>query len=100
MEAIFYRTYAIVLLVFIQDIDCMPLYPSENIPTSLIRHNACKDKFCEALKQFSASQRSEDRMKEENLIIDPSQKVGSLEGPSNVSPIYVMSNLPKQAKVI
>ncbi|XP_057539236.1 protein ALWAYS EARLY 3 isoform X2 [Amaranthus tricolor] len=83
---------------FVKDIDCMPLYPSENIPTSLIRHNACKDKFCEALKQFSASQRSEDRMKEENLIIDPSQKVGSLEGPSNVSPIYVMSNLPKQAK--
>lgn len=78
----------------------MPLNPSENMPTSLTRHNIAVDKFHEALKQFKASERSDDRVKEEIIKFTPSQKVENADGPSNVSPVFMMSNLSKQTKVI
>ncbi|XP_010667784.2 protein ALWAYS EARLY 3 isoform X2 [Beta vulgaris subsp. vulgaris] len=83
---------------FVEDIDCMPLNPSENMPTSLTRHNIAVDKFHEALKQFKASERSDDRVKEEIIKFTPSQKVENADGPSNVAPVFIMSNLSKQTK--
>ncbi|XP_021738087.1 protein ALWAYS EARLY 3-like isoform X3 [Chenopodium quinoa] len=83
---------------FVKDIDCMPLNPVENMPTSLKRHDGAIDKFYEALKQFKANERSEDRMKEEIIKLTPSQKMESALGTSNVAPFYQISDLSKQAK--
>lgn len=82
---------------FVKDIDCMPLNPVENMPTSLQRHNGAVDKFYEALKRFKASESSEDRMKEELMKLTPSQKVENADGTLS-APVYLMNNLSKQAK--
>ncbi|XP_021862140.2 protein ALWAYS EARLY 3 isoform X1 [Spinacia oleracea] len=82
---------------FVKDIDCMPLNPVENMPTSLQRHNVAFDKFYEALKQFKVD-RPEDRMKEEITKLTQGQKGENAEGTSNVAPFYLMTNLSKQAK--
>ncbi|XP_021727746.1 protein ALWAYS EARLY 3-like isoform X3 [Chenopodium quinoa] len=83
---------------FVKDIDCMPLNPVENMPSSLKRHDGAIDKFYEALKQFKANERSEDRMKEEIIKLTPSQKMENADGTSNIAPFYLISNSSKQAK--
>ncbi|XP_074292282.1 protein ALWAYS EARLY 3 isoform X2 [Silene latifolia] len=83
---------------FVKDIDCMPLNPLENMPTSLKRHNIVVDKLYEALKQFNVAERSDDRMKEDFSKITPSHKVEIVDGASDVSPGFLTNNMSKHAK--
>ncbi|KAL9237677.1 hypothetical protein vseg_012198 [Gypsophila vaccaria] len=83
---------------FIKDIDCMPLNPLENMPTSLKRHNIVVDKLYQALKQFNVGQRSEDIMKEDLHKITPSKKVPNVNGASDVTPSFLTNIMSKQAK--
>lgn len=83
---------------FVKDIDCMPLNPIENMPTSLKRHNITVGKFYESLKQFKVSERPEERTKEEFIKFTPRQKMENADGPTDVAPAYLMNSLPKPAK--
>lgn len=85
---------------FFQDIDCMPLNPSENMPDALRRKNLVVDKISEAFyetKQFSQQQ---DRRFGESLRLLSSENVENGEGNCNVaSSSYPMNTLMKQANV-
>ncbi|KZV24018.1 protein ALWAYS EARLY 3-like [Dorcoceras hygrometricum] len=45
------------------DIDCMPLYPSENMPSTLGRHTVAADKFLENFNELQINGRSKEYMK-------------------------------------
>ncbi|KAK9664259.1 hypothetical protein RND81_14G029300 [Saponaria officinalis] len=83
---------------FIKDVDCMPLNPLENMPTSLKRHSVIVDKLYEALKQFNVGERSEDIMKEDLVKITPNKKVQNVNGASDVTPSFLTNIMSKQAK--
>lgn len=83
---------------FVKDIDCMPLNPVENMPTSLKRHDITVDKFYEALKQFKVSETPEERAKEEFIKFTTSEKMENADGPTDVAPAYLMNSLPKPVK--
>ncbi|KAH9608431.1 hypothetical protein KSS87_013207, partial [Heliosperma pusillum] len=84
---------------FVKDIDCMPLNPLENMPTSLKRHNIVVDKLYEALKQFNVAERSDDKMNEDLSKITLSHKVETNNGASDVTPGFLTNNISKHSKV-
>ncbi|KAH9624122.1 hypothetical protein KSS87_020587 [Heliosperma pusillum] len=85
---------------FVKDIDCMPLNPLENMPTSLKRHNIVVDKVYEALKQFNVAEKSDDKMKEEFSKITLSHKVETVDGASDVSSGFLTNNMSKHSKFV
>ncbi|KAJ1395191.1 SANT/Myb domain [Sesbania bispinosa] len=61
---------------FVTDIDCMPLYPSENMPTSLIRNNITP----ENLNDPKLNGKLRQRKIAEHPILSPSENSDNLKG--------------------
>jgi hypothetical protein len=78
-----------------QDIDCMPLNPVENMPDALRRQNVCASKFGET--KFSV--RANDWRAGALSRVSSSQNSDVLGGPSHTATSHPMSTLLKQAKV-
>ncbi|CAL0325815.1 unnamed protein product [Lupinus luteus] len=64
---------------FVMDIDCMPLYPFENVPTSLIQHNVASARIDENLGKLKQG------MIVEHTILSPSENSDTVKG-LHVSP--------------
>ena len=87
-------------LQLLQDIDCMPIKPLDNLPTSLARNEVGIDKFFENLNELKTNGPAKDQKPEEYKKPSHGENLEHLDVPSNVSPsTYPMSNLLKQAKV-
>ncbi|KAJ1427279.1 SANT/Myb domain [Sesbania bispinosa] len=61
---------------FVTDIDCMPLYPSENMPTSLIRNNITPENLNDPMLNGKLRQRKI----AEHTILSPSENLDNLKG--------------------
>ncbi|XP_057485696.1 protein ALWAYS EARLY 3-like isoform X1 [Actinidia eriantha] len=84
---------------FVLDIDCMPIKPLDNLPTSLARNEVAIDKFFENLNELKTNGPAKDQKPEEYKKPSHGENLEHLDVPSNVSPsTYPMSNLLKQAK--
>lgn len=82
-------------LYALQDIDCMPLNPLENMPASLARHTIGVDKFLENFNELKANGHTKDQGAEGYI------KFSSCENLENivVATDNPACNLLKQAKV-
>jgi hypothetical protein len=78
-----------------QDIDCMPLNPVENMPDTVRRQNVYASKFGEPKFVVQAN----DWRAGLPSRVPPSQNSEVLGGPSHTATTYPMSTLLKQAKV-
>ncbi|XP_073277623.1 protein ALWAYS EARLY 3-like [Primulina huaijiensis] len=79
---------------FVTDIDCMPLYPFENMPAMLGRHTVAADKFLENFNELQINGRSKEYMK-----LSSSDILESSDGLSQLSPFADLSNSLKPTKV-
>ncbi|XP_019464011.1 PREDICTED: protein ALWAYS EARLY 3 isoform X2 [Lupinus angustifolius] len=59
---------------FVMDIDCMPLYPFENLPTSLIQHNVASARIDENLGKLKQGKVVE------HTILSPSENSDTVKG--------------------
>ncbi|KAJ8539716.1 hypothetical protein K7X08_013968 [Anisodus acutangulus] len=80
---------------FVMDFDCMPLYPFENMPTSLKRHANTVDKFFESFNELKVNVRANEFMKFPSGDNTDNGDVFSHFSP----PTHPISNLLKQTKV-
>ncbi|KAL7220650.1 hypothetical protein ACSBR2_013516 [Camellia fascicularis] len=84
---------------FVQDIDCMPLKPSENMPTLLERNTVAIDKFFENFSELKMNGQAKDQKPAGNVKFSPGENLEHLDVPSHMSPAtYSLSNMLKQAK--
>ncbi|KAK4354886.1 hypothetical protein RND71_027080 [Anisodus tanguticus] len=81
---------------FVMDFDCMPLYPFENMPTSLKRHANAVDKFFESFNELKVNVPVNEFMKFPAGDNTDNGDVFSHFSP----PTHPISNLLKQTKVI
>lgn len=65
---------------FVMDIDCMPLYPSENMPMSLIRHHITPARMNENLRELMHNGKLTQRKISEHTILSPSEKSDAIKG--------------------
>ncbi|WJX96119.1 hypothetical protein P8452_77365 [Trifolium repens] len=64
---------------FVMDIDCMPLYPSENMPMSLIRHHITP-RINENLRELTRNGKLAQRKISEHTIFSPSDNSDAIKG--------------------
>lgn len=87
-------------LVLLQDVDCMPLNPSENMPASLAKNLVTFDKLFENFNELKMNGWAKDQKQEGHMKIFPGESLEHVDVPCHVSSsTYPMSNLLKQAKV-
>ncbi|CAJ2634347.1 unnamed protein product [Trifolium pratense] len=65
---------------FVMDIDCMPLYPSENMPMSLIRHHITPSRINENLSELTRNGKMAQRKISENTMLSPSGNSNAIKG--------------------
>ncbi|KAF1875797.1 hypothetical protein Lal_00006427 [Lupinus albus] len=70
---------------FVMDIDCMPLYPFENVPTSLIQNNVASARIDENLGKLKQGKVAE------HTILSPSENSDTVKG-LHISPTMHGSN--------
>ncbi|KAK2646186.1 hypothetical protein Ddye_021381 [Dipteronia dyeriana] len=86
---------------FVRDIDCMPLNPVENLPTSLARQTTALGKFIENINDLRMSAQPRERNMEEYIKFVQCENLESTHGPSHISPTnYHINNLLQQQKVV
>ncbi|KAK3189776.1 hypothetical protein Dsin_029337 [Dipteronia sinensis] len=87
---------------FVRDIDCMPLNPLENLPTSLARQTTALGKFIENINDLKMSAQPRERNLEEYIKFAQCENLESTHGPSHISPStnYHINNLLQQQKVV
>ncbi|CAL5393210.1 unnamed protein product [Camellia sinensis] len=86
---------------FVQDIDCMPLKPSETMPTLLERNTVAIDKFFENFSELKMNGQAKDQKPAGNVKFSPGENLEHLDVPSHMSPAtYSLSNMLKQAKLL
>ncbi|CAL5347002.1 unnamed protein product [Camellia sinensis] len=84
---------------FVQDIDCMPLNPLENMPATLARKAVTIDKFFENFNELKMNGQAKDQKLEGYMKRSPGENLEHVDVPSHVSPTtYPTSNLLKQTK--
>ncbi|KAM7488190.1 hypothetical protein LguiB_025674 [Lonicera macranthoides] len=84
---------------FVMDIDCMPLNPLENMPTSLARPTFAVDKFFENFNELKINGQAKDQRLDGYMKLLPGENLEKIDSPSHASPsAYIMCNLLKQAK--
>ncbi|XP_022851476.1 protein ALWAYS EARLY 3-like isoform X2 [Olea europaea var. sylvestris] len=79
---------------FVMDIDCMPLYPFENMPALLWRHALTVDKFFENFNELKMNGRVK-----ENVNFSLGDNLDNVDGLSHSSPAHSASGLLKQTKM-
>ncbi|XP_057419414.1 protein ALWAYS EARLY 3 isoform X2 [Lotus japonicus] len=65
---------------FVMDIDCMPLYPSENMPTSLIRHGISPARINENLNELERNGKVKQRKIPEHRKFPPRENTDTSKG--------------------
>ncbi|XP_061349128.1 protein ALWAYS EARLY 3 [Gastrolobium bilobum] len=65
---------------FVMDIDCMPMYPSENLPTSLVRHNITPARISENLNELKLNGKLKQRKVAEHTILSLSENSDTIKG--------------------
>ncbi|PSR92630.1 Protein ALWAYS EARLY like [Actinidia chinensis var. chinensis] len=84
---------------FVQDIDCMPLNPLENMPASLARNMVTVDKLFENFNELKMNGWAKDQRLDGYIKHSPGENLENVDVSSHVSPsTYPTSNLLKQAK--
>lgn len=87
-------------VAFVMDIDCMPLNPLENMPTSLASQTISIDKFFESFNELKSNGRAKDQRIEGYPKLTPGENLETADDPSHLSPsTYPLSDLLRQAKV-
>lgn len=86
--------------VLLQDVDCMPLNPLENMPASLTRHNIFFNKFIENLNDIKMNGQPMERKVEGYIKLAPCENLENGTGFPHTSPsTHLISNLFQHAKV-
>nr|KYP58067.1 Lin-9 isogeny [Cajanus cajan] len=81
---------------FVMDIDCMPFYPFENMPTSLIQHNISSAQINENLNELKPNGKLKQRKVAGHTILSPSENLDTLKN-LHISPnMHRSSTLSKQ----
>ncbi|TKY54129.1 ALWAYS EARLY 3 protein [Spatholobus suberectus] len=81
---------------FVMDIDCMPLYPFENMPTSLIQHNISSAQINENFNELKPNGKLKQRKVAGNTILFPSENLDTIKN-LHISPtMHGSSTLSKQ----
>lgn len=84
----------------LQDIDCMPLNPLENLPASLLRQNAAISKFAENYNELKMNEQSKESKMEENIKFTQRDNLENTFSPSRTSPLtFNVGNLLQPVKV-
>ncbi|CAI8610606.1 unnamed protein product [Vicia faba] len=65
---------------FVMDIDCMPLYTSENMPVSLIRHHISPARINENLSELTHNGKISHRKISEHTILSQSENSDAIKG--------------------
>jgi hypothetical protein len=79
-------------VLLLQDIDCMPLYPSENMPMSLIRHHITP-RINENLRELTRNGKLAQRKISEHTIFSPSDNSDAIKGRCVPPTMHVSSAL-------
>lgn len=83
-----------------QDIDCMPLNPLENMATSLARHTIAVDKFLENFNKLKMNGHTKNQRPEGYIKFSPGEILENFDAESLMTlSAYPMHNLLKQEKV-
>ncbi|KAH9765727.1 protein ALWAYS EARLY 3 [Citrus sinensis] len=85
---------------FVQDIDCMPLNPLENMPASLTRPNVAFGKFMDNFTELQMNGQPRERDIEGYMKFTPCENLETAYAPSHISPStnYPINNLLQQHK--
>lgn len=87
-------------VALLQDVDCMPLNPLENMPASLAKNLVTFDKLFENFNELKMNGWAKDQKQEGHVKFFPGESLEHVDVPCHVpSSTYPMSNLLKQAKV-
>ncbi|XP_027192378.1 protein ALWAYS EARLY 3 isoform X2 [Cicer arietinum] len=81
---------------FVMDIDCMPLYPSENMPMSLIRHHITPARINENLSELTRNGKPTQRKISEHTILSASENSDAIKGLCIPPAMHVTGTLSKQ----
>ncbi|XP_022722421.1 protein ALWAYS EARLY 3-like isoform X3 [Durio zibethinus] len=85
---------------FIMDIDCMPSYPLENLPASLLRQNAAICKFAENYSELKMNGQPKESKIEENMKFSQCDNPENTDSSSRTSPsTFNVGNLSQPVKV-
>jgi len=71
----------------------MPLYPSENMPMSLIRHHITPARMNENLRELTHNGKLAQRKISEHTILSPSEKSDAIKGRCVPPAMHVSSTL-------
>ncbi|ESR32866.1 hypothetical protein CICLE_v10004186mg [Citrus x clementina] len=85
---------------FVQDIDCLPLNPLENMPASLTRPNVAFGKFMDNFTELQMNGQPRERDIEGYMKFTPCENLETAYAPSHISPStnYPINNLLQQHK--
>ncbi|KAL9410355.1 hypothetical protein AB3S75_044171 [Citrus x aurantiifolia] len=85
---------------FVQDIDCMPLNPLENMPASLTRPNVAFGKYMDNFTELQMNGQPRERDIEGYMKFTPCENLETAYAPSHISPStnYPINNLLQQHK--
>ncbi|KAG5023890.1 hypothetical protein JHK85_020232 [Glycine max] len=82
---------------FVMDIDCMPLYPFENMPTSLIQYNISSAPINEDFIELKPNGKLKQRKVAGHTILSPTENTDAIENLHISSTMHGRSTLSKQA---
>ncbi|XP_052727677.1 protein ALWAYS EARLY 3 isoform X3 [Vigna angularis] len=94
---------------FVMDVDCMPLYPLENMPTSLIQHNTSSAQINENFVELKPNGKLKQRKVAGHTILSPGENSDTskslhisptLHGPGALSKQVFSSSSKPQPKVV
>ncbi|MED6106461.1 hypothetical protein PIB30_005096 [Stylosanthes scabra] len=78
------------------DIDCMPMYPFENMPTSLARHNVALDRINETFNDLHLNGKLKQEMVADHTILSPSENMDTTKGLHILPTMHGSSTLSNQ----
>ncbi|XP_025630070.1 protein ALWAYS EARLY 3 isoform X2 [Arachis hypogaea] len=65
---------------FVMDIDCMPMYPFENMPTSMARHNIAHCRINETFNDLRLNGKLKQEIIADHTILSPSENIDTTKG--------------------
>ncbi|MED6182264.1 hypothetical protein PIB30_027105 [Stylosanthes scabra] len=81
---------------FVTDIDCMPMYPFENMPTSLARHSTALDRINETFNDLHLNGKLKEEMVADHTILSPSENIDTTKGHHILPTMHGSSTLSNQ----
>ncbi|KAG4378352.1 hypothetical protein GLYMA_17G024600v4 [Glycine max] len=81
---------------FVMDIDCMPLYPFENMPTSLIQHNISSAQINQDFIELKPNGKLKQRKVAGHTILSPSENLDTIKNLHIPPTMHGSSTLSKQ----